>query len=319
MKKAFLIFLLITLMRVTPCFSVSSAPIPKAAEGPWFTGPLLTPSARVMPKGQINLEPYLFWNVTTGIYDDNWHAHSVPTFNEINAQVLIKYGIADKIDLTLLPQSSLSFTRGRIGSSFGDFPVGLSYQLFEGKPEDWITFIRFSITEIFPTGKYNHLDPDLLLTDVGGQGSFTTVTAFTFSKLFEFPCKKYLGLRWNVAVSYHAPTRIRGFSIFGGDENTRGTIHHGASYLLLIGAEYSVTQEFALACDFFARYVQRKTFKGFTNTPISKPELIQMSLAPAFEYNWSPTMGIIVGTWFTITGRNAARFISGVAAFNYLY
>lgn len=311
--------LILAMMHSFLCFGVSSVPLSEEPKGPWFTGPLLTPSARVMPKGHINLEPYLFWTVTTGLYDDDWKPHSVPTFNEINVQLLFKYGIAEKIDLTLLPQSFLSFSRGKTGSSFGDLPVGLSYQLYEGKPEDWLTFVRFSITEVFPTGRYQNLDPDRFLTEVGGQGSFITVAALTFSKLIDLCNNKFLGVRWNFSALYLSPTPIRGFSIFGGDQETRGTIHHGATYLFFAGAEYTVTREFSLACDFFARYVQKKTFKGFTNTPIFRPELIQFSLAPAIEYNWSDSMGIIIGAWFTVAGRNATRFISGVAAFNYVY
>ncbi len=38
-------------------------------EDPWFTGPLLAPSAHVVPGGYINLEPYLFYTVTTGAYE----------------------------------------------------------------------------------------------------------------------------------------------------------------------------------------------------------------------------------------------------------
>jgi hypothetical protein len=318
-KLIFILFFAIGLAQSDLCLGVSSVPFSEEPEGPWFTGPLLTPSARVMPPGHVNLEPYLFWDVATGKYDDHWKAHTIPTFNTINPQLQVKYGLVDKIDLTATIMSFYKFTQGKSGSSFGDLFVGLEYQLFEGKPHDWITFAKFSIIEGFPTGKYQHLDPDRLLTDAGGEGSYITAAGLTLSKLFEFPCKKYLGTRCNFSVLYFTPTHIRGLSVFGGDPFTRGTVHHGATYLFFAGAEYTVTREFTLACDFFARYVQRKTFRGFSVTPISLPEQIQFSLAPAVEYNWSDSMGIIVGAWFSFTGRNAARFINGVAAFNYVY
>lgn len=317
--RLFILCLVLGLIHFEDGHSVSSVPLSEEPEGPWFTGPLLTPSARVMPPGHVNVEPYLFWNVATGIYDDQWKAHSIPTFNVIDAQLPIKYGLVDKLGLTVTFQSVLAFTQGKSGSAFADFPIGLEYQLFEGKPDDWITFAKFSVTEVFPTGKYHHLNPERFLTDSSGQGSYITIAGLTFSKLFEFCDKSYLGTRCNFSVLYFTPTHIRGFSVYGGDRDTRGTIHHGATYWFFAGAEYTVTRKFSLSCDFFARYVQRKTFKGSTTIPIFKPELIQFSLAPAVEYNWSAAWGIIAGAWFSLGGRNSERFINGVVALNYVY
>lgn len=322
LRRSYLIALLsfmITFGFMEKGFGISSVPLSEEPEGPWFTGPLLTPSARVMPKGHINLEPYLFWNVTTGVYDNDWKARSVPTFNRIDAQLQVKYGLGCGFDLSITPQSVLSFSRGETNSSFGDLPVGLEYQIFEGKPKDWITFAKISISEVFPTGKFQNLDPTLDATEISGQGSFITVVGMTFSKLVELPKDKFFGYRWNVSALFFAPTRLHGLSIFGGDPETRGTIHHGNSYLFVAGAEYTVTREFSLACDFLARYVAKKHFKGKTIIPIFQPESFHFSLAPAVEYNWNSSMGIIVGAWFTMAGRNTVRFINGVAAFNYVF
>jgi len=43
------------------------------------------------------------------------------------------------------------------------------------------------------------------------------------------------------------------------------------------------------------------------------------TLAPAVEYNWSSSMGVIVGTVFTAAGRNASANIVPVAAINMVF
>lgn len=299
-------------------FSVSNIDHTKQ-DLPWFTGPLLTPSARVIPKGHVNLEPYLFWNVVTGRYGDKWKADSVPTFNQICPQLQIKWGIVEDLDLTSTLQSFINFSQGHCQSSFGDLPFGFDYQLFKGKPDDWLSYAKISIVEIFPTGRYQKLDIRNFGTDIGGQGSFMTNIGLTISKLFSFSKERYLGLRCNLSTALAAPARVKGVNIYGGDCSTRGTVYPGVSVNLFAGAEYTITREFAFACDFQAQYGRRSHFKGHTITPVREPENIQFSFAPAFEYNWNSSMGIIVGTWFTVAGRNSNRFISGVAAFNYSY
>lgn len=299
------------------CHGVSS--VSPGNDEPWFTGPLLTPSARVIPPGHVNLEPYIFYNVITGRYGDDWHATKVPTFNQVTTQLQLKFGIIDRLDFSAAPQSSISFSRGKIGSSFNDLPIGLSYLLYRGKPEDWVDYLKLSVFEIIPIGKYHKLDPELFGTDVGGQGSYITTIGLTVSKLFKLKENRFLGCRCNLTATIPSSTTIKGLSIFGGNQRTRGKIHHGTSLFFVAGAEYTITQEFSLACDFLAQFTPGKHFRGFTEIPIRPGESIQFSFAPAIEYNLSSSMGFIIGTWFTVAGKNSSRFINGVAAFNYYF
>src|SRR5262245_39614310 len=102
---------------------------PDDENDPWFTGPLLAPSARVVPVGHANLEPYLFYTVINGKYDDNWKPESTPHFYQIRPQLTFKIGLTEKIDFSGVLQSSISWTRGKVGRSFGDLPLGFDYQL----------------------------------------------------------------------------------------------------------------------------------------------------------------------------------------------
>ncbi|HEV8052011.1 MAG TPA: hypothetical protein VGP47_05915 [Parachlamydiaceae bacterium] len=305
------------LMVEQQCHGVSS--VTPGNDEPWFTGPLLTPSARAIPPGHVNLEPYLFYNVITGRYGENWHATTLPTFNQITVQMQVKIGIIDRLDFSIAPQSSIAFSQGKTASSFGDLPIGFGYLLYRGEPDDWVDYLKLMVFEIIPIGKYHQLDPDLLGTDAFGQGSYITNIGLTVSKLFKVGCNHFLGCRCNITTSIAAPAKLRGFNIFGGNENTRGKIYPGTSWFFVAGAEFSVTQKFSLACDFLAQFSPKKHFKGFTEIPISPGETIQYSFAPAIEYNWNSSMGVIVGAWITVAGKNSSRFINGVAAFNYYF
>jgi len=309
---------MLAFFQIPQCFSVSIVG-PSDKDSPWFTGPLLTPSARVISKGDANLEPYLYYFISTARYDNHWKAITHPTFNRIIMQLNAKIGITEKIDLTLIPQSHRCFSQGRRGASFGDLPFGFNYQLYEGKPEDWLTYVKLSVIETFPTGKFDKLNPKLKFTDTSGQGNYLTNIGLTFSSLVKLTNHRFFSYRWNITASVGAPAKVKGLSIYGGNALTRAKVNPGTSYFFLAGAEYTLIKEISLACDFEARYSPRKRFKGFSALPLSGPEVIQFALAPAIEYNWNSEMGIIIGTWFSLAAKNSDRFISTVAAFNYSY
>jgi hypothetical protein len=314
-----IIFLLLSILAPLSCTAVSIVESHQKNDEPWYTGPLLTPSARVIPVGHLNLEPYLFHNVSTGSYDKNWEAHSTPTFNQVIFQIHAKTGIFKNFDITISPQSIYSYSQGRHASSFGDLPIGIAYQLYEGKPEDWLTYVKIGITEIFPTGKYDHLNEDLLFSDVGGQGRYLTNIHLTVSKLVNLHNHRYFSWRCNLTATIPSTASIRGKSIYGGGEETRGAIQSRISCLFLAGAEYTFTKEISLACDFQVFYSPKGHFKGFTVIPVRDPESVVFGLAPAIEYNWNSNIGVIIGCWFSFAGKNANRFVNGVAAFNYSY
>lgn len=49
-------------------------------EGPWFTGPLLAPSAMTVKPGFWSVDFYANENIYRGKYDKNWKVHSTPNF-----------------------------------------------------------------------------------------------------------------------------------------------------------------------------------------------------------------------------------------------
>lgn len=286
---------------------------------PWFTGPLLTPTARVISLGNVNLEPYLFYTVNTGHYNDDWKAKSKPKFYQINPQLQCKFGIMKDVDFSIAPQSYISWTKGRVGSGFGDLPVGIDYQMYHGEKDSLLTFVKLSIQVTIPTGRFKKLNPRNLGTDIGGAGTYATQIGIGFSKLLEFEDGRYMNNRFFIATTLSTPVHVKGLSAYGGAPGTHGTVHPGTAYAFLAGTEYMLTKNWTLACDIQFAMSNKTRFSGRTDALVGDRKSAQLSIAPAIEYNWSDSLGLIVGPWFTLAGKNSAQFYSLVAALNYVY
>lgn len=286
---------------------------------PWFTGPLLTPSARTVLPGSINVEPYLFWTVINGKYDNHWNYTSIPTFKTLAFLTQIQTGLTNRIEFSTLPQIFFNETRGRSSSGFGDLPLGIGIQLLEGKDESWIPYIKLGVNEFIPTGRYQKLKAENLGTDAHGEGSYQTHINLTISKLFFLGKEHYFNTRFNTRASFFQPVHVKGINAYGGDPTTKGKVYPGTIYRAIGGAEYSFNRHWVLSLDLELSARNKISFKGSSILPINKPSSARLSAAPAIEYNWNSNIGIIIGSWFTITGRNTGKFISAVGAFNYSY
>lgn len=298
-------------------------PIPKQPD-PWFTGPLLTPSGHVIPVGHFNIEPYIFATETIGAYNSHWKSHSVTKAWSINATVPVQIGIFKGVDLLIDPQMFYNTTRDQHSTRFGDFLLGFDIQILADKPGKWWPAIKITLQEKFPTGKYQHGVPNKLGTDLVGGGSFNSGILLVFSHLYHIYCAHYLNLRLAFNYNIPAPVHVRGFNAYGGGFGTCGKVHPGKSFITLFGLEYSLTQQWALAFDADYTHFDKNHFSGTPGTitkgglpaSVVAPSTEQFSLAPAIEYNFNANVGLIVGPWFTIAGRNSAQFVSWVAAVN---
>ncbi len=301
---------------------------PKVA--PWFTGPLLTPSANVIKVGHANIEPYLYATKIFGSYDKNWHPriNPVKTWN-INVQLPIQAGLIERFEVTINPQVFYNYNHNGSSIRFADLPIGIGYQLRKRGDigETYWPAIKLIIAETFPTGKYQHLDGTKgAAVDSSGSGSYSTRFGTTLGQTYHLSGLHYLSPRFHASYIIHTPTHVKGFNTYGGAADTNATVIRRAFLNTTLGLEYSVTKNWALALDIASFYRGKRTFRGNpghsatgVRLDLSAPSSNQISLAPAFEYNWSSQLGLITGAWFTVAGRNSSRFISSVTAFNYYY
>ncbi len=288
---------------------------------PWYTGPLITGSASLVPPKQVMLQPYLYFTVNYAAF--NAHRRSVGTPNTyvLNPLIVIQAGITNWMDITTVPQGYFRWTQGEFGDGFGDLPIQLGFPLV--KETLYVPKMKLLVGETFPTGKYQHLNPNKLGLDATGQGSFQTVIALNMTKVFWWfelhPIATRLGT--NISIPNNK-VNVHGYNTYGGGHGTDGEIREGVSLNVDFGFEVSINQKWVFATDIAYTYSAKSTFSG-TPGEISPgipainglPWSDSLSLAPAIEYNQNDSAGFIGGIWFPVTGRNSSNFASLVLSY----
>ncbi len=291
---------------------------------PWYTGPLLAPSANVVPPGKFNLQPYLFFTNNFAKYDQHGHAHDIPNLHQIKPSVVFQFGLIKRVYGMITTQAVRNKQYGHSSTNWtdtiGGFGIGL---LTEGL---YNPGLLISIRETFPTGKYQHLDPRKRGVDATGAGAYQTQLGFNLGKavwwLTLHPMRFRLAQSWDIPAMVH----VRGFNTFGGGHGTRGKVRLGHSYSADFGYEFSFTQSWAAALDVVYTYTQKTKFTGRAGTSatgapnvVGGPFSDQLSLAPAIEYNVNSNIGFIGGVWFSVWGRNSLDFLSGIFSVNFAF
>lgn len=291
----------------------------------WYTGPILAPSAHILPPGYVNIQPYLFMTANYGVYTDSGSFKKTTTLLNINPQLPTIVGALKWMEVLIVPQVQYNSLHHKSVFNFGDLPVGLGFELLNEKP--YVPALLFSVQETLPTGKFQHLNPDKAGIDATGGGSYVTKLGLNFSKLVWWWDLKH-PMNFRLALSYAIPSmvEVKGFNTYGGGFGTNGNVHPGQSFSLDFGYEYSFTQNWAGALDVVYVYAAATHFSGDKGidalgnpASVGGPFNEQLSLAPAIEYNWNENLGFIGGVWFTVWGRNSTAFVSGVLSIAYTF
>lgn len=294
---------------------------------PWLTGPLLVPQATVIPLGHFEIETYLYFTTNTGTYDSHWHPDSASkNFFSLNPQLFIYLGLTPWMDINIVPQFFYNTTANQNSVNFGDLVIGLDFQLLGADSIRYFPGIELSIRETFPTGPYQKLNPNKLLTDQTGEGAYATTFNLVLYKVYRLPGHHFLSTTYSAAYTMTIPTKIRGFNVYGGGYGTHGKAYPGDSFQGIISFELTLTQNWVLTIDNVYTHENRTTFSGAPGVTssglpasVGEPSSEQISFSPAIEYNFSANLGIIAGCWFTAWGRNSTIFRSGVVELVYTF
>jgi hypothetical protein len=290
---------------------------------PWLTGPLLTPSGHVIPKGHWNIEPYEFVQTNYGLYDKEWHTHDIPHhFYGVQTLLPIQYGLGGNFDFAFTPAWVWQHTHDASHWVFNDMSYVFDYQLINDKKGKWWPAVKLALRGNLPLGKYQHLNPKEKGTDIGGTGSWSPGVGLTMSHLYWWGGHIFFAARMNWQYTFPTPVHVRGFNAYGGGHHCAGKAFPGQVLLGQFGFELTLSQRWALAGDVQYLHINKTRFKGNSGEDKGVPNSVgglstdQWSIAPAIEYDWSAYVGIIAGVWFSVAARNSPEFATAVVAVN---
>ncbi len=285
---------------------------------PWYTGPLITPSASMMPPGSANIQPYLLLNGAYATFDKHRESISLP-HNLYSAQILslLLVGVTPSVDCMLTTSATANWQEDHSGGGFNDLSLTAGFLI---QPETlYVPAIKFTVTEVFPTGKYQHLNPNGLALSGTGQGSFQTQFGLVFSKLFWWIYSHPLNVRGFVGYNVETCVHVQGFNTYGGGSQTRGVVIPGNTFSSDFALEWSFSERWVLALDTVYSFQGKTEFRGFTQTPVGTGYSDNLSLCPAIEYNWDENLGVIAGVQFSVYGRNSQNFAKGQFSVSYVW
>lgn len=288
---------------------------------PWYAGPLLTPSAHTLDPGYLVIQPYIFVTDNYGKYNRRRHSEDIPKLIQVNPLFLAQTGIIKRWDISVVVQGVYSTQNHVHSGGFSDTKVNMGFQLVPEAP--YTPAVKIGVAELFPTGKFENLDPDNNGLDGVGGGSYVTSVSVNFSKVIWWWIVKHpMNFRSSLQFSFPSKVHVENFNSYGGGFGTNGKVRPAKQFTGDVGIEYSITQQWVFAMDISYFYFGETRFSGTPGTtssglPATNTNSFgdQLSLAPAIEYNPSSKIGVLAGVWFSVYGRNTLNFISGVVSY----
>lgn len=294
---------------------------------PWLTGPLIAPVGQVVPYGEFEIESYTYFTTNTGTYNKDWNSVSAKhNFFSLNQQVVCFFGLTSWMDINIVPQFFYNHTAGQNAVIFGDLQAAFDFQFLDPAATPYFPGIKFIVRETFPTGPFQRLNHNKLLTDQSGAGTFATTFDLVLYKVYHLWDHHFLSTTYSAAYTVNNPVHVHGFNTYGGGFGTQGRVLPGNILQAIVSFEFTLSQNWVFAIDNVYTHTNATHFYGVLGTTaegvsasVGGPSSEQFSFAPAIEYNFSANLGIAAGCWFTAWGRNSTEFRSGVVNIDYTY
>jgi hypothetical protein len=321
MKLVWVAFGLV-LVGVVPC-AASAESVRQSLDDAWWTGPLLAPTAGTLPVGHILFEPYFYDSVPTASVDAAGHAHPVPRENNFGSQSYFLYGLADRFTVGLIPRFGFKEADSGRGSSSinaGDLSLQAQYQLTQFEEGHWLPTISVNLGETLPVGAYDRLDR---FSNGFGAGAYTTTLSLYSQTYFWMPGGRLLRTRLNLSHALSQSVDLMDRSVYGTTPDFRGHASPGGSGVADLAFEYSIDRNWVAAMDLWLEQDENTRVTGsYPGVPQMVSNLGRARVfyvAPALEYNFSSTFGIILGARVFAAGENQTASVTPVIAFNYVH
>jgi hypothetical protein len=261
------------------------------------------------------LEPYLF-DVKSA------HAHGFGTLT------YLLYGLADRLTVGSIINAGWNKPDEGASSSgigLGDLTLQASYRLTQFHKGSWMPTTAVVLQETLPSGKYDRLGNRP--SDGFGSGAYTTAIALYSQSYFWLPNHRILRTRLDLTQSFSNRVDIQDVSVYGTGNGFRGTAKPGSAFSADAAAEYSLTRRWVLALDVQFNHNWNTRVSGYDSLdPLSvqnPPSLVfnsgarsSFAFAPAIEYSWKPTIGVLLGTRFIPSSGSTTSSITPALAVN---
>ncbi|HXS07613.1 MAG TPA: transporter [Rhizomicrobium sp.] len=274
----------------------------------WWTGPLVTYSAKSLPQGHALIEPYLY-DVSTR---DSDTVHSFTYF---------LYGLTDKLTVGIAPDfawTSMKNGRDSSGPHLGDVTLRAQYSLVQMDAEKGVPDIALAVLQNLPTGKYDRLGR---ASDGFGAGGYATTLAVYSQMLWWMPTGRLLRTRLDIMETFSPDVPVKDASVYGTSTGFLGRAAPGNQFSAEIGLEYSLTRQWVLASDLFYIHSDPTVTAGVQGTlpvTLNSGNSDIFGYAPAIEYNWTPNIGVIAGVRVFAPAHNAKAAVTPAIALNYV-
>ena len=289
-------------------------------QDPWLTGPLLAGAGVTIPKGHTNIEPYLFVFDTFAVYTHDWNTKDIPNIKALNPTLIVTQGLARRLDFEAVIPYEVNYVQDQSFDDIGDIYLLFGIQAI--RSETWPN-LRITVGEVFPSGNYDNLNANRAGADAVGAGAYQTNITLNFQKSIKIYHGRTFRSRLNLTYIVPTDVDVHGFNAHTGILPLDGKVTLGNRFNAVMGFEYTITQRWVPAIDVQYQYQASSKYQGFhhyyktTRVSGTSGSSASISLAPALEYNFSSSLGVIAGTWFTVAGRNANDFATAVVAINY--
>jgi len=267
-----------------------------------WTGPLLASNAETLPHGHVYTEPYFFDGISGGKH----HPGSSGFY---------QYGLTDNWTIGMQPFFSWGTQRYNRDVAIDDFKLLSQVRLSHFTPEHRVPSIALVTNLIIPTGKADHLSN---LKSGHGSGSFAPEIGVNAQQYFLLTNGRLLRARINVLKDFPLRTDVSGRSVYGTDAGFHGHARPGSKTTVILGAEYSLTNEWVLAFDVEGDHWDKTRVVGrdVSGAPVDQTSPVSWNVGfePAVEYNWSARAGAILGVWIVPKGHNTQSSVTPAIA-----
>lgn len=303
----------LTLAAPARAAELPSAPPPaeQAMDDAWWTGPMLAAGAGALPPGHWLVEPYLF----------DVRGKDADTLGSLT---YVLYGLTDRVTVGAIPTFAFNRPDGGPQSSHvgvGDLTLSVQYKLSQYRRGAGVPTASVVLQEVLPTGKYDRLGGRA--ADGFGGGAYATLLGFYMQTYAWLPDGRILRLRLDSSATVSGAARVRDDSVYGTAAGFRGRARPGASAQVDAAAEYSATRSWVLALDLVYRHDEPTRVKGTGAgggpVRLNGETHDSLAIAPAVEYNWSPSVGMLLGLRLIPAMGARPGSVTPAVALNYFY